>query len=366
MYKFLILLSFVSCSTFKKIKFNKPVRENNKLSLAWSENLDPSYLLGNLPIGWVTPLINGQKVYVGSLEGKLRIFNLDDGRLLKEISEGGAIQGKPLVIGDVLYYGTVKGELIARDTRTYKEIFRRPLNAPLESELSFHKNKIFLQLRNHALVALDSKSGKVIWSYKRAVPFLTTLNRVSTPVIYKNKLLVGFADGFLTAFKISNGDLLWETKVSNAKKFADIDINPKVINDKVWIGSLLDDVMVLNPRDGTILRRIQKNILAAPVFYKNNIILLTDNGEVVVCDKLGGIKKSLKMHSNGFSSAVIWNDKLAASTTDGKVMYFDENFLKAPEKFELGHSYSSVFGYLESDGENLAVYSSRNRLYIFR
>jgi outer membrane protein assembly factor BamB len=363
-------LTLFSCAQIKGLKTSLPIptqtRTEAPLKLSWNKNLDPEYDLGNLPIGWVTPALHEDRLYVGDLSGNLRIYDVHNGRLLHIFNEGGAIQGRPLIKDDRIIYGTVNGDLIARSLTDFSVVYKVNLGSPIESEIVSEDKRIFVHLRGHTIVALDFKAGKVLWSYKRAIAFLTTLNRVSIPFIYKNFLIVGFADGNVGALSVADGSLKWEEKIVTGKKFIDVDIRPKLIDGKLWVSSMLGDVVMMNPNTGTVLRRIQRKVAVRALEYQKKVLLLTDQGHIVASDKSGSILFDKKIGDDGFSSAVIWKNRLYASTFGGKIYSFDQDLNQIEGKFELGNENSSLFGHLESDEEHLAAYSSRNRLYVFK
>ena len=55
-----------------------------------------------------------------------------------------------------------------------------------------------------------------------------------------------------------------------------------------------------------------------------------------------------------------------AGTSDGKVMLLDPETFEIIDTFFLGSKFSAVFSTLQVDDGKLAVFSSRNRLYVFR
>ena len=174
---------------------------------------------------------------------------------------------------------------------------------------------------------MSRKTGKILWSYKRAFPFLTTLNRVSVPLGYKNSIIVGFADGYLASLSIHDGHIIWEKKLSLAKKFLDIDLTPVFVNGTLWVGSLGSDFFVINPKNGVTLRRHMYKLAVQPIRYNNKMVLLTDMGELIQLDNQGAIEKKTKLKNSGFSSAVIWKGHLIASTFDGSLVAFSKDLM---------------------------------------
>ncbi len=367
----LILFIFFSCSKLEKVSelkkyFNKPVQQKRFFNLAWNKNLDPKYREGNLPIGWVTPAIDNNRLFVGDLSGNLNVFDKKVGRRVHFTKEEGAIQGKPLIHKEMVIYGTSEGKIVARDKSTLKLIYKKKLGSSIESEVYPYRGRLFVHLRNHTIAALDIKTGKILWSYKRAVPFLTTLNRVSVPLGYKNAIIVGFADGYLASLSIHDGHILWEKKLSLAKKFLDIDLSPVIVKGTIWVGSLGSDFFIINPKNGVTLRRLMHKVATPPIKYGKKMVLLTDDGELLKLDYLGAVEKKYKLAEAGFSSAIVWKDHIVASTFDGTLVALSKDLSKVIDTYYFGYTYSSLFGFIEADKENLAAYSSRNRLYVFK
>ncbi len=368
--KICLLLSLLfSCANLeKKAKkiFNKPERKKNVFQLSWNKNLDPEYELGNLPIGGVTPKLGEEKLYVGNLAGGMHIFDFS-GKDMGSFSDSEPVLGRPLIKDNIIYYGTSEGHLVAKDKTSGKIIFKEFLQSPVESDISFFDGKILARLRSHVLVALDEKTGKVVWHYKRSVPFMSTLNRVSTPLAHNSNLIFGTADGYLVSVKASDGGLNWERKLSKKKKFVDIDMNPVLIENKIWIGSLGGNFHVIEPDSGATLKEHKYMVSAEPVKHNKSVFVFTDAGEALIFNAVDGtLIQKRKILDQSFSSARKWKEHFIVSTYSGKLLAIDPESMKIADTFNLGHKFSSVFGRLESNKDFLAAYSSRNRLYVFK
>src|SRR5208337_4256070 len=104
-------------------------------------------------------------------------------------------EGAPLVIGDVMYTHTSFPNIV----------YALDLNGD---------GKIFLAQADTTLVALDAKTGRLVWSVKNGDP---SKGQTSTaaPHVFKDKVLVGIAGGefgvrgHITAYSITDGKLLW-------------------------------------------------------------------------------------------------------------------------------------------------------------
>jgi PQQ-dependent dehydrogenase (methanol/ethanol family) len=80
--------------------------------------------------------------------------------------------------------------------------------------LAYGDGKIILQQADTTLVALDAKTGKVVWSVKNGDPKLGQTN-TNAPQVFKDKVLTGISGGefgvrgYLSAYNIKDGSLAW-------------------------------------------------------------------------------------------------------------------------------------------------------------
>ncbi len=80
----------------------------------------------------------------------------------------------------------------------------------------------------------------------------------------------------------------------------------------------------------------------------------------------GEMIKRVKISDQPISALAWWKDNIVAASFDGQLHVVDPLTFKTLEKFALGYDYSSVFSDLVVQDGFLAVYSSRNRLYLFQ
>jgi outer membrane protein assembly factor BamB len=259
----------------------------------------------------------------------------------------------------------MQGRIFARDYVTGKLIYSADVGASVESDPTLVGGRIFFHLRDHRILAMDAMSGKIFWSYKRSVPYLTTLQRVSHALSYGNKLIVGFADGYVCALSMEEGILEWEQKITTAVKFVDVDVKPVYFNGMIVIGSASGDIKFIDPINGAVAKSFDFNLSYRPLKIKNSLLFGTTRGHLVLMDANGKVFKKARISKTAISSIKKWKTGLAVTTMGGMFHYLDMDF-NVINTFNLGHEQSSVFGYLESNEDTIALYSSRNRLYVFK
>ena len=136
-------------------------------------------------------------------------------------------EGAPLVIGNVMYLHTpFPNNVFALDLDHDGKILWRyePKQDPnvipvmccdtVNRGLSYGDGKIFLHQADTTLVALDAKTGKVVWSVKNGDPSKGATG-TSAPFVIKDKVLVGISGGefgvqcHVTAYDIKTGKMDW-------------------------------------------------------------------------------------------------------------------------------------------------------------
>jgi len=89
------------------------------------------------------------------------------------------------------------------------------------------------------VVALDARTGKQIWEYKRSLP--ADLPLCCGPVnrglaVYNDTLFYGSPDGYLVAINANNGTVIWETLVAKSSEMYSMTGAPLVVSRSVVVG----------------------------------------------------------------------------------------------------------------------------------
>ena len=135
-------------------------------------------------------------------------------------------EGSPLVIGDTMFLHTpFPNNVFAIDLETQKIKWKyAPKQDPavipqmccdtVNRGLAYADGKVFLQQADSNLVALDAKSGKVVWSVKNGDPKVGAVN-TNAPHVFKDKIITGISGGewgvrgYLAAYDLKTGKMVW-------------------------------------------------------------------------------------------------------------------------------------------------------------
>ncbi|MBS0509824.1 MAG: methanol/ethanol family PQQ-dependent dehydrogenase [Proteobacteria bacterium] len=136
-------------------------------------------------------------------------------------------EGSPLVIDGMMYLHTpFPNKVFALDLDTQKIVWRyEPKQDPsviaqmccdtVNRGLAYAEGKIFLQQADSTLVALDAKTGKVLWSAVNGDPKLGAVN-TNAPHVFGDKVLTGISGGewgvrgFVAAYDMNTGKQVWK------------------------------------------------------------------------------------------------------------------------------------------------------------
>ena len=135
-------------------------------------------------------------------------------------------EGNPLVIGNVMYiHSPFPNKVVALDLGTQRIVWRyEPKQDPaiigqmccdtVSRGLAYGDGKILLQQADSTLVALDAKTGGVIWSVVNGNPSLGAVNN-NAPHVFKDKVITGISGGgwgvrgYISAYDLKSGGLVW-------------------------------------------------------------------------------------------------------------------------------------------------------------
>ncbi len=180
------------------------------------------------PANWAMPRLNNSLTAYSTLK-QINTGNVGKLQVAWTFSTGvlRGHEGAPLVIGDVMYVHTPFPNIVyALDLNHDGKILWKyePKQDPnvipvmccdtVNRGLSFGAGKIFLHQADTTLVALDAKTGKVVWSAKDGDPTKGETG-TSAPFVYKNKVLIGDSGGefgvqcHVTAYDIDTGKVAW-------------------------------------------------------------------------------------------------------------------------------------------------------------
>jgi alcohol dehydrogenase (cytochrome c) len=179
---------------------------------------------GSEPDNWLTYSGN----YFGHRHSPLRQITPENAARLRptwiyQITTTHGFETTPLVDGNVMYISEPPSDVTALDTRTGRPLwkYKRPIpeNMPLccgrvNRGVAVLDDMVYIGTLDSHLVALDAKSGQVRWDIEVA-DYKAGISMTAAPLAIDGKIILGMAGGefgvrgFLDAYDAKTGDRVW-------------------------------------------------------------------------------------------------------------------------------------------------------------
>jgi outer membrane protein assembly factor BamB len=204
------------------------------------------------------PVQAGKAVFVPSYDGKVTAFALTSGSKLWQIDAGVSLTTGLSANDNLLFIGDNKGEVLALRQSDGRIMWRASLTGEILATPSVADNKVIAQTESGEVFSFAARDGSMLWSYTHQQPSLV-LRGSSSPVIYGNFVLAGFADGVLVALSLDSGQLIWQQVVaeshgeSSIERMVDIDSHPLVANGVIYVATYQGKIAALNLRTGNTI-----------------------------------------------------------------------------------------------------------------
>lgn len=207
-----------------------------------------------------------RRIFVGSSDRGLYAIRAVSGEVLWRFETLGFVQCAPLYDPgeDVVYFGSNDGALYKVRAGTGELLWRFSTNAEVSRRPVLEHGVVFAVNANDTVVALEAKTGKMLWSQHRTPALGMEVAGYSGPLVWRGKVYVGFSDGTVTAFDAKKGDEVWqpvdlaaeaEQRQGEVPTYLDVDTTPvgDVLESGpvVFVGSYAGGVWALDADSGT-------------------------------------------------------------------------------------------------------------------
>lgn len=321
----------------------------------------------------LVPATDGDHVYTAARDGRVIAYDGTSGETLWSArDEDRLISGGPGVGDGKVFVGTSDAEVVARDAATGKKLWVAKVSSEVLAPPRAGDGVVIVRTGDGNIYALDSDTGIEKWVYDRSIPTLT-LRGTAAPTLHDGVVYAGFDTGRLVALELATGNQMWETQLaqpsgrSDLERLVDIDGEPVLSDDVLFIGSFQGKVAALDAASGAIEWTRDMSTYDNVAVDDKRVYITDENGLVWALDRFDGSavwrNKDLKfrrltgpMHFGDFvvvgdlEGYLHWMDA-ETGTLVGREQMDDERILTPP--IDLG---GSLLGY--SSSGKIAVYRS--------
>ena len=243
----------------------------------------------------ISPVVTEKHVYISDTVGTVSAFDRNDGELVWRSELAAKIEGGVFAGYGILLLGTMEGEALALSSETGELIWRQQLSSEVLSAPQSNGEIVVVQTSDGKLFGLDKQSGERRWVYDTATPLLT-LRGTSTPYIYDDVVIAGFASGKIAVVQLSNGLPFWERPISlptgrsELERIVDIDGDFIVEGGLIYVSSYQGKIAALELKSGrTVWQQENSSSLSLAEGLGNIYVTQADSQIKAVDQKNGGI-----------------------------------------------------------------------------
>ena len=271
------------------------------------------------------PLLSGHKIYVADISGQFEAIDKNSGKVIWSTTTPYTFISGPSRGDGILVLATNNSQIVAFSQSNGHQLWHKKLSGDVLASPIIAKNQVLAKTIDGNLYSLDIKQGKKLWLLEHGSPSLV-LKASSSPVLLDGRTaLVGYSDGKLDAVDIESGHVLWQRSIvyatgsSDVERLVDIDADPIVSGNIVFLGSYQGSVGGVSLSDGQFAWRrpasIYKNMI-----LKDHTIYYTDSYDVVwAIDKQNGqvIWRQPALKSRNLTEPVLQGNRLFVGDKTG-------------------------------------------------
>jgi len=277
------------------------------------------------------PAVDGKLVFAASHKGEVLAADADTGRQvwikkLKLPLSAGPGAGLGLVV-----VGSSKGDVVALDSATGRQLWRVRVNAELLSAPAIGDSVVVLRSVDGRLRGLSRETGKELWSVEQQVPRLS-LRGTATPVIAKELVVSGFDDGKVMAVSLASGDTVWDTALASPHgrteldRLVDVDSAVRVVGDDVYATGFQGRTAMLALDSGQIWWAHDMSSYHGLNVDPDNLYVTESDGNVVALRDRDGSElwRNDKLKRRGLSTPVLTSTAVVVADYQGYVHWLDK------------------------------------------
>ncbi|BBV03905.1 MULTISPECIES: outer membrane protein assembly factor BamB [Providencia] len=289
----------------------------------------------------LSPVWDGSAVYAADRKGLVKAFELDSGKELWSVdlskrtgflsaNLSALLSGGLTVDGDKIFVGTERGTVIALNKEDGQvawdvEVAGEALSKPVVSN-----DLVVIHTSNGQLQALDVNSGEIKWTVNMDTPSLS-LRGESAPAVAFGAAIVGGDNGRVSAVLLSQGQLIWQQRISQVTssteigRLNDVDMTPIIDDGKVYAIAYNGTLAALDMRSGQILWKRELGSINDMVMSGENLYLVDQSDRVLSVRKSDGVTLWTQedLLNRGLSAPEMYNGYLVVGDKEGYLHWLD-------------------------------------------
>ena len=276
------------------------------------------------------PEVQGDLIWVADHRGRVTAVRAENGRVARRFDTGLDLSAGPSIHGDLLLLGTFDGDLVALHAETGNVRWKARLSSEILAYPILHDGVIVARCIDGRTFGIDPADGRRVWVHDRSVPLLT-LRGNSDPLVRAGQVFIGHDNGTVTALRVSDGNLLWEQRVSvpegrtELERLADIDGHMAIVGTDLYTVTYRGRMASLAVESGRILWVKDVASHSGISVQRTQLAAVDRDDSVWLIDRRNGstLWREERMARRGLSQPVFVGDHVVTVDMEGYMHWLD-------------------------------------------
>ncbi|MCP4312094.1 MAG: PQQ-binding-like beta-propeller repeat protein [Bacteroidetes bacterium] len=224
---------------------------------------------------------------------------------------------EPVISGDKVFQGTMEGYLyaliLAGGGQDKRIAWKFRAAGSVNGAVAVESGRVYFGSNGGSVYCLDETDGKLQWEFEVIKPEKGARKHFATPVIHKDRIFVGGADKQLYCLDAINGELIWQVEADDW-----IRSRPVVDDNNIHFATISGRLYNVNHKGEVQWKKeISHHAIYADLVCTGEELLITDSNLKLYClDKKGNQiwEKSILAAFSNEQGERIYTDQLSGGT----------------------------------------------------
>ncbi|MFA4875103.1 MAG: PQQ-binding-like beta-propeller repeat protein [bacterium] len=317
------------------------------------------------PYQFATPLIDGDRLFVGVDAGIFFAFDVRTNKRLWQQKTDGPVHGKAAYAEGTVYAADAEGHVYAMDAASGEKRWMSVLDTDILATPLVEGGRIYVATMSGRLYALDAGTGTELWhTNPQEKEFGFSIRRASSPVSGGGLIYYGTSSGELLAVRESDGRPAWsELLGAQRSQVYDVDSSPLLYNGRLYASTADGTLSCIEPASGKILWTIDAGGVNDSISRDGKIFASGGGSLFSINPDSGLIFWQQDLEVPEISSPAAGEHYVAVTSADEKIYLIDSDSGDIAYERYIGRG---SYGDPIVSGDKIYLLSNTGKLYSFK
>jgi len=306
------------------------------IEVVWSVDVDGRKPADPLAYGQVAVTGQGEsaRLVIGGRDARAHVYDLSGDEHYRIALSEGADSGAATLASGLVVLSDTNAHLYAIDAQTGQLAWQYGLSSPVTGVPIIVDQGVLVQCTDNHIYRIDA-NGKKIWSFSGQSGGLGLYLNTS-PLVHDDRVYTLLTTGDAVALDLKTGDVIWRKQLLLNTDAADLanlkapQAMPVWMSELTWDGSAAKDLVLfsfyqgnafaLSAQDGSVLSSHKTSFKSAPLVAKDRLYIADSHGLSQAIERSSGVVLWQKKISHAeLVGPVMWNHSLWLADSQGSI-----------------------------------------------